>query len=109
MNNNEPVRRVELSWFMLFLHWLVRVDPELLSGCPRIDQFHFISKAVLLTCVGGIALFTWGGFFFQFLPYYVAIPVTLLVVTIVVVIDQFLGACHWFLQGILRVPGTVRR
>src|SRR5579862_6234846 len=108
MNNSELARRVELSRFMLFLHWLVRIDPEILSGCPRIDYFQMISKAVLLSAVGCVALFAWGGFFGQFWPLCVAVPLTLVVVIIILMIDQFLGSARWFLQGVLRVPGKAR-
>ena len=108
MNNSEPARRVELSWFMLFLHWLVRADPEILSGCPTIDRYQMISKVVLLSAVGSVALFAWGAFFFQFWPCYVAVPLTLMVVIIIVMLDQFLGSSRWFLQGVLRAPGKGR-
>jgi len=77
--------------FMLFLHWLVRVDPEILSGCPMIDRFQMVSKAVLLATVAGIALFAWGAFFLMFWPFYVALPLTVLVVVWIVMIDQFMG------------------
>jgi len=108
MNSSEPARHVEPSWFMLFLHWLVRIDPEILSGCPTIDRYQMISKAVLLSAVGCVALFAWGAFFCQFWPLYVAVPLTLVVVIIIVMLDQFLGSSRWFLQGVLRVPGKAR-
>src|ERR1700694_893932 len=108
MNNSKPAGRAWLSRLMLFLHWLVRVDPEILSGCPTIDRFHFISKAVLLSAVAGIALVAWGGFFGQFWPWYVTVPLTLLVIVWIVVIDQSMGASRWKLQGVLAVAGKIR-
>jgi hypothetical protein len=93
---------------MLFLHWLVRVDPDILTGCPTIDRFHFISKAVLLSAVAGIALFAWGAFFFGFWPVYIAVPLTFVTIVWIVLIDQFMGAARWALQGVLAVPGKAK-
>jgi hypothetical protein len=93
---------------MYFLCWVVRVDPELLVTCPTIDHFQVISKAILLCTVGGIALFSWGGFFGQFWPFYYAVPVTALMMVWIVVMDQTMGAARWALQGVLAVPGKAR-
>ena len=89
---------------MQFVWWLVRVDPELLAGCPTIDRFQMISKAVLLAAVAGIAVFAWGGFFAQFWPPYIALPLTVVVIVWIVMIDQIMGASRWALQGVLAVP-----
>ena len=89
---------------MRFIWWLVRVDPELLAGCPTIDRFQMISKAVLLAAVAGIAVFAWGGFFAQFWPPYIALPLTVVVIVWIVMIDQIMGASRWALQGVLAVP-----
>jgi hypothetical protein len=109
MNNSERDRSTWTARLMLFLHWLVRVDPDILTGCPTIDRFHFISKAVLLSAVAGIALFAWGAFFFGFWPVYIAGPLTLVTIVWIVLIDQFMGAARWTLQGVLSVPGKARR
>jgi len=93
---------------MYFVYWLVRVDPELLSGCPTIDSFQTISKAALLVAVAGIALFAWGAFFLLFWPVWIAIPLTLVVVVWIVLIDQFMGAARWTLHGVLAAPGKGR-
>jgi hypothetical protein len=90
---------------LYFLHWLVRVDPELMSGCPTIDRFQAISKAVLLCAVVGIAAFAWGAFFGLFWPFYIALPLTAVVIVWIAIIDQTMGAARWALQGILAVPG----
>lgn len=108
MNESEAGPRVWINWIRAFPHWLVRVDPEILSGCPTIDRFHFISKAVLLSAVASIALFAWGAFFFGFWPVYIAAPLTLVTIVWIVLIDQFMGAARWALQGVLAVPGKVR-
>jgi hypothetical protein len=108
MNDSEPGRRVWMKSTMAFLHWLVRVDPEILSGCPTIDRYFYISKAVLLSAVGGIAVFAWGAFFCQFWALYIAIPLTALAIVWIVLIDQFMGAARWALQGVLAVPGKAR-
>lgn len=105
-NGNMPGRgRARLIYF---LYWLVRVDPEVLTGCPTIDRFQTISKAVLLCAVAGIAVFSWGAFFFLFWPWYVAAPLTALALVWIVLIDQFIGAARWVLQGVLAVPGRAR-
>ena len=93
---------------MYFVYWLVRVDPELLSGCPTIDSFQTISKAALLFAVACIALFAWGAFFLLFWPVWIALPLTLTVVVWIVLIDQFMGAARWTLHGVLAVPGKGR-
>ena len=64
-----------------------------------------ISKAVLLAAVAGIAVFAWGGFFVQFWPVYIALPLTVVVIVWIVMIDQIMGASRWALQGVLAVPG----
>jgi hypothetical protein len=89
---------------MQFVYWLVRVDPEILSGCPTIDRFQTYSKALLLCAVGGIAFFAWGGFFAWFWPVYVALPLTVIVVVWIILIDQIMGASRWALQGVLAPP-----
>jgi uncharacterized protein DUF4407 len=89
---------------MRFGCWFVRADPEILSGCPTIDRFQMISKAVLLLAVAGIATFAWGGFFFQFWSF-VALPLTVVVVVWIVMIDQMMGAARWVLTGVLASPG----
>ena len=94
MTDWEPARPVARSRLMHFFCWLVRVDPEILADCPTIDRFQVISKAVLLLAVAGIALVAWGGFFLQFWPLWVALPLTLLVVTWVVIIDQVMGSSN---------------
>ena len=104
MSDREPKRRVWISRLMLFVHWLVRVDPEILSGCPAIDRFQAYSKAVLLAAVASIALIAWGGFFLWFAPFYFAVPLTVVVVVWIVVIDQIIGASRWALQGVLAPP-----
>ena len=82
---------------------VVRVDPDP-RGLPAIDHFQMIWKAVLLAAVGGIALFAWGGFFGQFWPLYIALPLTVVVIIWIVMIDQIMGASRWALQGVLGVP-----
>jgi hypothetical protein len=108
MTAGEPEKHGgEATWsrLMYFLWWLVRVDPEIISGCPTIDRFQMISKAVLLSAVAGIALFAWGGFFLQFWPPIIALPLTVVVIVWIVIIDQIMGASRWALQGVIAVPG----
>ena len=91
------------SKIMYYLCWLVRADPDILAGCPLIDRFQIIAKAVLLLAVAGIALFAWGAFLMLFLPWY-AFPLLIPIMVWIVMIDQFMGSAHWKLQGILRRP-----
>jgi hypothetical protein len=100
-----PPSRAQFSRLQLFLFWLVRVDPDILATCPRIDHYQQISKAVLLLAIAGIALFAWGGFFAQFWPFYIALPLTLVVIVWIVMIDQIMGASRWALRGVLATPG----
>lgn len=88
-----------------FVWWSVRIDPEIMSGCPAIDRFQQISRAVLLSAVGGIAIFAWGGFFLQFWNLAVALPLTIVVVVWILMIDQIMGASRWVLTGVLASPG----
>ena len=104
MSNDEASGRVRRARFTQFIWWLVRVDPEILSGCPTIDRFQMISKAVLLAAVAGVAVFAWGGFFGQFWPVYISVPLTLVVIVWIVTIDQIMGASRWALQGVLAAP-----
>ena len=97
--------RGALSKIMFLVCWLVRADPDILAGCPVIDRFQIISKAVLLLAVAGIALFAWGAFLLLFLPWY-AFPLLVPIMVWIVMIDQFMGSAHWKLQGILRRPAT---
>jgi hypothetical protein len=101
-----------VQWLRLliwkFVHWLVRVDPEVMSGCPTIDRFQMQSKALLLGAVAGIALFSWGSFLLLFFPWFIALPLLCPVMMWIVLIDQFIGSAHWKLQGILR-PAAKRR
>jgi hypothetical protein len=106
-DGNTPARGIRTR-LMRFLWWLVRVDPELLAGCPTIDRFQMLSKAVLLCAVAGIAMFAWGGFFFLFWPWYVAVPLTAVAIVWIVLLDQFMGAARWALQGVLAAPGKAR-
>jgi hypothetical protein len=108
MNPTETKWSVWRARLYLFALWLVRVDPELLSGCPMIDRFQTVSKALLLGAVGCIALFAWGAFFFLFWPFYVALPLTALAVLWIVLMDQFIGAARWALHGILANPAKAR-
>jgi hypothetical protein len=108
MKDDQPKHGLLLRRLLWFVWWLVRVDPEILSGCPTIDRFHFISKGLLLGAVAGIALFAWGGFFGAFWPIYVALPLTLVVIVWIVLIDQIMGASRWALQGVLATPGPAR-
>jgi Domain of unknown function (DUF4407) len=94
------------EWVRLFLYWLVRCDPEVMSGCPAIDRFHMQAKAVLLLAVATIAVFAWGAFLLLFWPWYIALPVLCPIIVWIVLIDQFMGSAHWKLQGILRRPGS---
>ena len=59
---------------------------------------------MLLAAVAGIAVFAWGGFFGQFWPVYIALPLTVVVIVWIVMIDQIMGASRWALQGVLAVP-----
>jgi hypothetical protein len=90
----------------LFLYWLVRVDPEIMSGCPAIDRFQAQAKAFLLSAVATIAVFAWGAFLLLFWPWYIALPMLVPIIVWIVLIDQFCGSAHWKLQGILRRPVT---
>lgn len=101
--NEPPVPRVAPSRFMMFLYWLVRVDPDIIADCPMIDRFQAISRAVLLGAVAGIALIAWGGFFWEFWGVG-ATPLALLVVVWIVIVDQSIGATHWKLEGVLAAP-----
>ena len=101
-----------MSWRergQLFVHWLVRTDPELMSGCPAIDRFHMQAKAALLAAVAGIALFAWGAFLLLFWPFYVALPLLCPIIVWIVLIDQFMGSARWALQGILSAPAARRQ
>ncbi len=98
-------RRGAFSKIMYLICWLVRADPDILAGCPVIDRFQIIAKAVLLLAVAGIALFAWGAFLMLFLPWY-AFPLLVPIMVWIVMIDQFMGSAHWKLQGILRRPAT---
>jgi hypothetical protein len=98
-----------VSWRARLLYWfyfLVRVDPEIISGCPAIDRFQIISKALLLMAVATIAVFAWGAFLLLFFPWYIALPMLVPIVAFLVLIDQFMGSANWKLQGILRRPKT---
>jgi len=109
LERGAPPRTVELSWFIRFIYWLVRYDPEALEGCPTIDRYQMISKAALLLAIGCLSIFTWSGFYGVFLPIFITIPLTLLTVTIVLLIDQFIGSSRWSLKGVMREPGKVWR
>lgn len=90
----------------LFLYWLVRVDPEVMTGCPVIDRFHMQAKAALLLAVATIAVFAWGAYLLLFWPWYIELPLLCPIIVWIVLIDQFMGSAHWKLQGILRRPGS---
>lgn len=101
-----------MSWrdrFRLAVHWLVRIDPELMSGCPALDRFHMQAKAVLLLAVAGIALFAWGAFLLLFYPWYIALPLLCPIMVWIVMIDQFMGSARWNLQGVLKPPAKPRQ
>lgn len=88
---------------MNFACWFTRTDPEILAGCPILDRFQMISRAVLLLAVAGIALFAWAAFLALFSPWY-AMPLLIPIMVWIVLIDQFMGSAHWKLQGVLRRP-----
>jgi Domain of unknown function (DUF4407) len=90
----------------LFLYWLVRVDPEVMTGCPVIDRFHMQAKAALLLAVASIAVFAWGAFLLLFWPWYIALPLLCPIIVWMVLLDQAMGSANWKLQGILRRPGS---
>jgi Domain of unknown function (DUF4407) len=95
---------------MYLICWLVRADPEILAETPTIDNFQIVTRALLLTVTSGIALFTWGAFFGLFLPAYFAAPLTLLVVSWVLLVEQICAAAAGLrLKGILRAPGEQTR
>jgi Domain of unknown function (DUF4407) len=94
---------------MGFVYWLVRVDPDILATCPKIDHYLVASRAILLLTVSALALFAWSGFFLLFLPAAVALPASLVVVTLITLLDQFLGSCRWVLRGVLAKPRAAWR
>jgi Domain of unknown function (DUF4407) len=105
MDDNQKQAGRMRARLRLFLYWLVRVDPELMSGCPAIDRFQVQAKAFLLLAVATIAVFAWGAFLLLFLPWY-GLPLLIPIIVWIVLIDQFCGSAHWKLQGILRRPVT---
>jgi len=108
MLDAQPERR-SISWIVMYLIcWLVRADPEILAGCPTIDKFYVVSRALLLLVTACIALFTWGGFWGQFWPAHIAVPLTVLVVFWVLLTDQIMAAARLHLTDILKGPNRAR-
>lgn len=81
---------------------IARADLDLACESNRFDRMTIISNAVLLLILGVVAFVAWTAFWSSFLPLEAAIPLGLLVGSLVLLIDQAISASDWELAGVLR-------
>ena len=94
--------RGALATILVIACVITRSDIGLARQSNTFDKMTIVFLAVALMIVTMIALLGWTAFFASFLPLVVALPLGLLIASLIFLFDQAVGASDWELAGVLR-------
>lgn len=88
--------------WMRFACLVAGADYELLRSCSSLDRMIVGGNAVVLMLVGTLAFVVWSALFSAFLPMGVALPLGLLIASMIFMLDRAMSMSDWSLSGVLR-------
>lgn len=92
---------------LLFCCWITRARSDLVAQSNRFDQMTVGANGLALLTLAVVSVLAWTVFFGAFGPLWIALPLGLLIASIIVQLEAAIAASDWELAGKLRneMPG----